>query len=286
MADGPRTTTDRPRGWRASARGAAALFAFGALGVVAVAVDAAPSLREIPELASLSFPALVLLAAVNSTLLLVVFTALGSAAAPRVGLTSHVFAWASGGTPDWTALRRSIPIAVVTGASLFAVVAVLDVAFAPFVRLPAGEVVAGADGLDALTPSIPVRLLYGGVTEEILLRWGLMAPIAFVLWRVRAAVGDGTGAGAGAGAETPSETTTWVAIVASAVVFGLGHLPALASSFGLTTALVVRTVLLNAIVGVALGWLFWRRSLETAMVAHAAFHVALLVVSAVTIRLL
>ena len=92
MPDRPRETTERPRGWRASARGAAALFALGTLGVVAVAVDAAPSLRAIPELASLPFPLLVLLAAVNSTLLLVVFTALGSAAAPRAGLVSHVFA--------------------------------------------------------------------------------------------------------------------------------------------------------------------------------------------------
>jgi len=27
-----------------------------------------------------------------------------------------------------------------------------------------------------------MRLLYGGITEEILLRWGVMAPIAFVCW--------------------------------------------------------------------------------------------------------
>jgi len=70
----------------------------------------------------------------------------------------------------------------------------------------------------------------------------------------------------------------WVAIVASAVAFGVGHLPALASTFDLTIALIIRTVLLNAIVGVALGWLFWQRSLETAMVAHAAFHIVLVTV--------
>jgi len=69
----------------------------------------------------------------------------------------------------------------------------------------------------------------------------------------------------------------WVAIVASAVAFGVGHLPALASTFDLTIALIIRTVLLNAIVGVALGWLFWQRSLETA--AHAAFHIVLVTVS-------
>lgn len=59
----------------------------------------------------------------------------------------------------------------------------------------------------------------------------------------------------------------------------------IASTFDLTPALVVRTVLLNTIVGVALGWLFWRRSLETAMVAHAAFHVVLVGVSVVAMLL-
>lgn len=75
----------------------------------------------------------------------------------------------------------------------------------------------------------------------------------------------------------------WVAIAVNAVAFGVGHLSALASTIGLTTPLTVRTVLLNAIVGVVLGWLFWRRSLEAAMIAHAAFNVALVAVSTVLV---
>ncbi|MDZ5810800.1 CPBP family intramembrane glutamic endopeptidase [Halorubrum sp. AD140] len=127
--------------------------------------------------------------------------------------------------------------------------------------------------MEELLTSVPMRLLYGGITEEILLRWGVMAPIAFVCWRLRNRLRERT--------KTPPAAVMWVAFVASAVAFGAGHLPALASTVDLTTALVLRTVLLNAVVGVALGWLFWRRSLETAIVAHAAFHVVLVGVSAV-----
>jgi membrane protease YdiL (CAAX protease family) len=47
----------------------------------------------------------------------------------------------------------------------------------------------------------------------------------------------------------------------------------------------VRTVLLNALGGVLFGWLFWRRSLEVAMVAHAAFHVGLFVLNAALLLL-
>ncbi|MUW14297.1 CPBP family intramembrane metalloprotease [Halorubrum sp. CBA1125] len=240
-------------------------------GVVSLARYSVPALRAIPELAILSYPTLVVLAAANSTVLLVVFAVLGSATAPRTGLHSHVFAWASGGTPGWRAFRRSLPLAVAIGAGLFVLVTVLDVAFAPFTVLTSGEAVTDAAALEDLLASVPMRFLYGGVTEELLLRWGVMAPIAFVLWWGRNTVGEET--------ETPSATAMWIAIVASAVAFGVGHLPALASTIGLTPALVVRTVLLNAIVGVALGWLFWRRSLEAAMVAHTTFHVVLVVVS-------
>lgn len=75
----------------------------------------------------------------------------------------------------------------------------------------------------------------------------------------------------------------WAAIIVSALLFGVGHLPALATSIGLTPALITRTVLLNAIGGIGFGWLFWRRSLEAAMVAHMAFHIVLVTVSTVVI---
>ena len=266
---------DRSAAWRSSARGAGALFALGMVGVVALAVYAVPTLREIPELAVLSYPTLVLLAAANSIVLLAVFVVVGTATAPRIGLHSHVFEWASGRDPSWTDFRASLPVAVAVGTGVFVVVVVLDLAFAQFTQLPVDETLTDTEALRELVESIPVRLFYGGITEELLLRWGVMAPIAFVLWWGRRRLG-GT-------EEMPSPLMMWTAIVASAVVFGVGHLPALASAFGLTTALIVRTVLLNALVGIGLGWLFWRHSLETAMVAHAAFHVVLVAVSAVVI---
>ncbi|GAB7009109.1 type II CAAX prenyl endopeptidase Rce1 family protein [Halorubrum trueperi] len=265
--------SDNSPAWGSAARGAVALSVLGMVGVVALTIYSVPTLQAIPELAVLSYPTLVLVAAANSTILLVIFVALGTVTAPRTGLHSHVFAWASGGSPDWDAFRRSLPLAVGLGAVVFILVTVLDVAFAPFTGLKLVEPTGDAAAFEDLIASIPMRLLYGGITEEILLRWGVMAPIAFVCWGLRNRLRERT--------KTPPAAVMWIAIVASAVAFGVGHLPALASTFELTTALIIRTILLNATVGVALGWLFWRRSLETAMVAHAAFHVVLVTVSAV-----
>jgi hypothetical protein len=249
-------------------RGVVALFVLGMTGVLALAVSSAPTLRTVPGLESLPTPLLVVVAALNSTILLTVFVLLGAATAPRVGLRSHVYRWATRRDPEWGSLRGSVPLAVGGGAALFVLTAVLDIAFAPFVNLDTGTTASVA----ALVDSIPIRLLYGGVTEELLLRWGVVAPVAWAVWRVRSRVTDST--------PRPTDGTMWAAIAVSALLFGVGHLPALAASVGLTPALVVRTVLLNAVAGVGFGWLFWRRSLESAMVAHASFHVALVAVSA------
>jgi len=59
-----------------------------------------------------------------------------------------------------------------------------------------------------------------------------------------------------------------------------------AQSVGSTPALIAQTVLLNEIAGVIFGWLYWQRSLEAATVAHATFHVPLVVLSLVQVALL
>jgi len=257
-------------GWRAALRGGGSLFALGMVGVLALAVSSVPTLRAVPGLESLPVPVLIALASVNSTVLLALFVGLGTMAAPRVGLRSHVYRWATGRDPGWAGFHESLGVAIALGAALFLVTAALDIAFAPLVAAE-GAVLPAPGSLGALIDSVPIRLLYGGITEELLLRWGLMAPLAWVGWRLR----GGREATAG-----PTDGVMWVAIAVSAVLFGVGHLPALAASVGLGPVLVVRTVLLNAVVGVGFGWLFWRHSLESAMVAHAAFHVALVAVSA------
>lgn len=98
MSDGAST-------WGSAVRGAVALFVLGLVGVAALATYSVPALRAIPELAILSYPMLILVAAANSTILLAVFVALGTVTARQAGLHSHIFARASGGTPDWDAFR-------------------------------------------------------------------------------------------------------------------------------------------------------------------------------------
>lgn len=107
---------------------------------------------------------------------------------------------------------------------------------------------------------------YGGIVEEVECRLLLVGALVWLLARFHRRV-----------------ARPWMyvlAIVLAALLFGVGHLPA-AHAAGLlgTPLLVARIVLLNAVVGVVAGGLFWKYGLEHAMLAHfcadLVLHVAL-----------
>ncbi|UPV99720.1 CPBP family intramembrane metalloprotease [Halorussus gelatinilyticus] len=241
----------------------------------------------LPPLPGVSPGVAVVLSLVTPTILLLVASAVGAFCAPRVGLRSRVAARAptaraadanatevgtseNAGTSEGVRAsgettatrgfaaeaRHAIPWGLLAGGLLVG----LDLAFAAVTDL---SVTAEAPTVGAVVASLPMRFLYGGIAEEVLLRWGFMAAVAWVVARV-----------AGQG-RSPSRGVMWASIAVSAVVFGVGHLPALAQTVGLTPLLVARTVLLNTVGGVIFGWLFWRDSLEAAMVGHASAHVPL-----------
>lgn len=218
----------------------------------------------------LSLPLLAVLSGVNSLLPLVVACLLGAYAAPRVGLRSHVLDRGEADDGAWRAVRSEVRLAAVLGVLSGVAILLLDAALAPFVATDLSQSAVGAGGATAfdVLAYAPVRFLYGGVTEELLVRFGLMSVVALVGWAVSGRRAGGPGAG-----------VMWVAIGVSAVLFGVGHLPALAQSVSLTPALVARTILLNAVAGGVFGWLYWRRSLEAAMIAHVAFHLPLVALS-------
>jgi hypothetical protein len=220
-----------------------ALFLMGMLGV-AVLFALAPGAVSVVEIA-----------------LLAIGTAVGVALAERVGLVSLVAEKAAFGTPIVARLRPQVVPAVAIGLVVGATITVLDYGFA---------LAMGAD-LGAATPTYPVELVavglsYGAITEELLLRWGLMTLLLWIGWRLSPPRDA-----------APGPLLAWTAIVLAAILFGVGHLPALAASAELTPPLVARTIALNALAGIAYGWAFWRRSLEAGMITHAATHIGFFV---------
>jgi membrane protease YdiL (CAAX protease family) len=130
--------------------------------------------------------------------------------------------------------------------------------FAAFRYAPA----AVAQQQDRFAIPIVARVLFGGITEELLLRWGLMTVLAWLAWRFLQQRRGPVRAG-----------FVWLAIAVSALLFAAGHLPAATVLLGSLDAAVVAFVIgVNTAFGLLFGYLFWRHGLESAMIAHALAH--------------
>ena len=75
----------------------------------------------------------------------------------------------------------------------------------------------------------------------------------------------------------PSLKILWLANVIVAILFGLGHLPATMLLFPLTPLVIARAIILNGLAGLAFGYLYWTRGLESAMLAHFSGDMILIV---------
>lgn len=106
-----------------------------------------------------------------------------------------------------------------------------------------------------------------GINEEVWFRLGLMSLFVFVGAKL---LGQG---------ERPASGVVWTAMVLVALLFGAIHLPQAAAIGGSLPASVVAFVLLgNGLAAVVFGWLYWKRGLIAAMVAHFSANVVLKVI--------
>ncbi len=70
------------------------------------------------------------------------------------------------------------------------------------------------------------------------------------------------------------------AILISSLVFGIGHLPAAFMLFPeATLALTLFVIVGNSAFGLIAGYLYWKKGLESAIIAHALTHVVMFTAS-------
>jgi hypothetical protein len=109
---------------------------------------------------------------------------------------------------------------------------------------------------------------YGGIAEEVLLRLFMVSLFVWITFKIKKTK-DGS----------PTNFGIWLSIVLAAIVFGLGHLPATAQITPLTEIVVIRAIVLNGVGGIIFGWLYWKKGLESAMIAHFLADIVLHVVT-------
>lgn len=107
------------------------------------------------------------------------------------------------------------------------------------------------------------EVFYGGVVEELLMRWFLMSLLVWILMKLTR--------------RKKEAVPSWCFLAANlvvAVLFALGHLPATKVLFGtITPVIFVRCMLLNGGLGFVFGLLYRKWGIQYAMVAHALVHV-------------
>jgi hypothetical protein len=199
---------------------------------------------------------------IQPALLLAIAVLVGTSLARKVSLTSPVAeAIATGGDAMQAFRPQWLPglVGGITGGVSIVAIALIWKPFLP------PDVVTRVAELGTLLP-IPTRILYGGFTEELLLRWGLMTFLVWVPWRVFQHRD-----------EVPKPTYFVSAILISSVLFSMGHLP-IASLLvpKLTLALTSYVIVANSVFGLIAGYLYWKKGLESAMLAHMLTHVVLI----------
>lgn len=256
LAAPPPGTTDPSR-----VRVGVIVWALGMIGVIASAVylpDLVTAFGDDPAELPWWLP---FAAALQGSILLALAAAAGAGLAPKVGLHAPIVEAFASGRPAGVALRPQLLPGFV-GAALGTALLLGLTAVAP-------DAISGLQ--DRFDPPLWLRVLYGGITEEILIRWGVMTAAVWVGWRF-VQRRDGV----------PRPTVVWSAIVGSALLFGASHLPAAAGLTGaLTLPVVVYVVLGNAVFGIVAGWLYWKKGLEAAVLAHLGTHVGVVALATV-----
>lgn len=106
------------------------------------------------------------------------------------------------------------------------------------------------------------RFAYGGLTEELLMRFGFMTLMVFIVFKI---------------SKSLNPSTYWIGIVLAALLFAIGHLPVVFSAVEHPTlALLTYIIVGNSLAGLFFGWLYWKKGLEAAFIAHMFAHVAMM----------
>lgn len=239
----------------------------GILSFLLVDLEALLSIMPLPPgtEVQMSIPALKALSLVQPAFLVAIAVTIGVGLASKIGLSSPVAEALAGRGDVGSALRTQIFSGIIGG--LTGSIALISIAAATKLFL-SPEVLARLREFGNILP-LPTRLLYGGIVEELLVRWGLMTLFVWAAWRLSQK-----------GLHRPTRAVFVGAILVSSLVFAIGHFPIAFILFpDPTPAIIMFVVFGNSTFGLIGGYLYWKKGLESAMIAHAFTHVGIFTAS-------
>ena len=247
----------------------AILYGLGLLGAAAIMPYAFTLNAERLKEAPLTRPQLIAVSFLQSGLLIAIVTAIGLLAGREIGLGAPLLERVLDGASFGEVMGGVIPLAVIAGVGAVALMVTLEFGYFA-ARMP--EAFRSKSGEIALWKRF-LAGIYGGVTEELLTRLFLLSAFAWLMGHVWQGP-DGA----------PADGAMVLATLGAAILFGVAHLPAAKALAPLTPMIVFRTILLNAIGGVAFGLLYWQEGLLAAMIAHFCADMGLHIVTPLFVK--
>lgn len=245
------------------------LWAAGFAGVLSLLlVDFNALLKGLPLPAGTEIPDFTLtikiLSLIQPTVIMSLAVLIGVGLAGKVGLSSPAAEAAAGGAKFWPSLRPQIIPGILGGIGGGIAVVLSSLISRSFLS---PETVTKISEFGKLLP-VPTRLLYGGILEELLLRWAMMTLLVWGAWRLFQK-----------GQDKPKTGYFRGAILISSIIFAIGHLPIALMLFPPTLVLIIFVIVANSIFGLVAGWLYWKKGLESAIIAHMMCHITMFTAS-------
>lgn len=179
----------------------------------------------------------------------------------KLNLTSTVYTYFQSPKRAWNQFTLSLKPALISGAIYGITIVLFEVLMRPFLPAVFSQPIQGPNAISLLG-----NIFYGGIIEEILLRFGMMTLFLYIL----------TFKG-----NHMSRGKVIFIIIFQALIFAFGHYPATSAAFDMTAMIWIRLFLLNGLGGILFGWLYYRYNLESAMVSHMTTHLAAGILTAV-----
>jgi len=233
------------------------LFTLGFIGVLSILTMNIPLPEEASKILLEQFTPkqIKLLTLINPTILLIVAILLGVFMHDKVSLDVPIIKGIIKNDKNYQ-ISSILKYGIIGGVISGIILTLVGVLFYPI--LPLEFIELG----DTLKPTLIARFLYGGLTEEILMRFGLMS---FVIWLLSKIF------------KTINSKIYWIGILIAAVIFALGHFPIAFQAVSNPSVLLLSYILIgNSIGGVIFGWLYWKKGLETAFIAHICTHIIMI----------
>ena len=237
---------------------------FGVIAIIPYSLAMQSGILQNLEL-PIPLPVLITIQIIQNAVIFGVLTGLGLFFANRIGLGLPILEAKLQGESVASKVRAILPISIAIGVIASLLIIALDVFVFQTAMLK--ELGDKASALQTAQPAAWQGFLasfYGGIVEEILLRLFLMSLLAWLGSFISKTV-EGK----------PTSFVLWIANILAAILFGLGYLPATAILLPLTPLIITRAIVLNGLAGIGFGWLYWKRGLESAMIAHFSADIVL-----------